>query len=88
MEFSSKRAGPTQHSNPDLTFKNPFGMTFKNPFSIVYCGLRNEAFCKMEAKWEPLLAAFPTWSKVEDYLFPPNDAGWNAAGHDCPFVVP
>jgi hypothetical protein len=51
-----------------------------------YMSLRNESFCRMEARWETLLGDYRNWSRVEDYIYPPNDAGWNAAGHECPFV--
>lgn len=37
-----------------------------------YASLRNEAFVSVE--------------KGKDPIYPPNDKGWNAANHPCPFL--
>merc|ERR1712194_377942 len=46
-----------------------------------YASLRNEAFVFLP---EPSTDRCNTMS----FIYPPNYAGWNAAGHDCPVRIP
>jgi hypothetical protein len=54
-----------------------------------YSSLRNEAFTLMLPKWENKIAK-SNLAKFDDrqYCYPPNDAGWNAAGHKNPLINP
>lgn len=46
-----------------------------------YASVRNEAFVSLP---EPNAGRCNTMN----YIYPPNDAGWNAAGHPCPLSIP
>ena len=53
-----------------------------------YCSLRNESFCILKSEWKSLIST--PWSGYDSratgiqYIYPPNIAGWNAAGQECP----
>lgn len=51
------------------------------PLGGPYASIRNEAFV-----WLPDEHAERPGTM--SYIYPPNDAGWNAAGHPCPIRVP
>jgi len=50
------------------------------PLGGRYASLRNEAFVPVRQDEEA--------EHGTDYIYPPNKAGWNAAGHPCPLRVP
>ena len=52
-----------------------------------YCSLRNEAFIPMRTAWEQTIPASRRVSFMNrEYCYPPNEAGWNAAGHKNPLM--
>mmetsp|Transcript_38004 Transcript_38004/g.98357 ORF Transcript_38004/g.98357 Transcript_38004/m.98357 type:complete len:282 (-) Transcript_38004:125-970(-) len=50
------------------------------PLSGRYASVRNEAFVLMQDAGER--------REGMSYIYPPNHAGWNAAGHPCPLTLP
>jgi len=51
----------------------------------IYASIRNEAFVKCDPKWNIPHESYDSKNGFKTEIYPPNDAGWNAANHDYPF---
>jgi len=54
-------------------------------FGNQYVSIRNEAFIKYNPKWTIDQQTCDTRNGILSDIYPPNDAGWNAADHKYPF---
>jgi hypothetical protein len=54
-------------------------------FGQIYASIRNEAFVKLNPKWVIAHESCDSKNGFITEIYPPNDAGWNAAKNEYPF---